>query len=366
MAGDLQRGLGAVRDVTRVSWSSEETERAVHRFGNLRAKRTRLRRARRRVVALSAACALAALVWWPRGDRILASFDDGSRVTSKSDDTQISVRTDRQDLVEVGLSTGRARFEIAKRRQRVFRVLIDQTRIEVLGTVFSVERSPSGLSVDVEEGRVRVVRPQARVELTSGERMTFPSAPTRPAATQNDTEAKTPRQAQDPGSDTPARRPKPRERWQRAAKRGALEKAYDGMKRQGVVNRAEELLLAADVARMTGHPEEALPYLRRVIGDHAKDPRAPLAAFTLGKLLLQDLGRPRQAAKAFRQVAKLDASDALREDALAREIECHYRVGDEERARELANRYLLRYPRGRRAEWVRRYGGLSAPSSSSP
>ncbi|MEL6759167.1 MAG: FecR domain-containing protein [Myxococcota bacterium] len=364
MAGDLQRDLGAVRDVTRVSWSSEETELAIHRFGDLRAKRARHRRARRRVVTLGVIGVVAATVWWPSGgDRVLASFDDGSRVTSKTADTQIAVRTSRPELIEVGLNVGSARFEVAKRRRRVFRVLVDETQIEVLGTVFSVERSASGMSVEVEEGRVRVVHPQNSVELVSGERMTFPSGPPPTAKGRESAESVRPPRLKNVDPGRSPRRAKPRERWQKAAKRGALEKAYDGMKRQGVVNRAEELLLAADVARMTGHPEEALPYLRRVIADHAKDPRAPLAAFTLGKLLLQDLGRPRQAAKAFRQVARLDTSDALREDALAREIECHYRVGDEERARELANRYLLRYPRGRRAEWVRRYGGLSAPSS---
>ncbi|MEM6732378.1 MAG: tetratricopeptide repeat protein [Myxococcota bacterium] len=130
------------------------------------------------------------------------------------------------------------------------------------------------------------------------------------------------------------------------------------MKRERVKNRAEELLLAADVARMTGHPGDALPFLRKVIAQHRRDPRAPLAAFTLGKLLLEELGRPRRAAEAFRQVRLLKASSDLEEDALAREVECYFRAGEEDRARDTAELYLERYPKGGRRGWVERYGGL--------
>ena len=63
---------------------------------------------------------------------------------------------------------------------------------------------------------------------------------------------------------------------------------------------AEDLMLAADAARLSNHPEQAVGYLRRVTSEHARDSRAPLSAFTLGRVLLSQLSRPGEAAEAFR------------------------------------------------------------------
>src|SRR6185503_5207356 len=51
---------------------------------------------------------------------------------------------------------------------------------------------------------------------------------------------------------------------------------------------AEGLMLAADAARLSGHAAESVPYFRRLLRDHARDARAPLAAFTLGRILLSE------------------------------------------------------------------------------
>jgi hypothetical protein len=42
---------------------------------------------------------------------------------------------------------------------------------------------------------------------------------------------------------------------------------------------------AADTARLTGHLDTAVRYLRRAVTDHPRNPATPLAAFTLGRLL---------------------------------------------------------------------------------
>src|SRR5262249_30906921 len=64
---------------------------------------------------------------------------------------------------------------------------------------------------------------------------------------------------------------------------------------------ARELLAESDAARTRGELERGAELLRRLLREYPDDPRAPLAAFTLGRLLLNELARPREAASAFRQ-----------------------------------------------------------------
>ena len=120
---------------------------------------------------------------------------------------------------------------------------------------------------------------------------------------------------------------------------------------------AKELMLAADVARLSGHPEEAARLLDKVLQRHRHHPRGLLAAFTLGRICERELNQPRRAAEAFRLARTLSPSGSLAEDALAHEAECRARAGEATRARELAAEYLSRYPSGRKAGTMRRLVG---------
>jgi transmembrane sensor len=147
--------------------------------------------------------------------------------------------------------------------------------------------------------------------------------------------------------------------WRRLAERGQYEEAQRALRKAGpgaVRDDTAELLLAADAARLSGHPAEAVPYLQRVLRGHGHDPRAGLAAFTLGRVLLDELGRPSEADDAF--ALARSAGGPLAEDALAREVEAVSRAGDVTRSRELALLYQRLYPNGRRAKAVSRFGGL--------
>jgi transmembrane sensor len=147
--------------------------------------------------------------------------------------------------------------------------------------------------------------------------------------------------------------------WRPLAESGRYDEARTALKQAGpnaVRDTTADLLLAADAARLGGYPSEAVPYLERVVRAHASDPRASLASFTLGRVLLDELGRPREAADAF--AAARRAGGPLAEDALAREVEATSRAGDTTRSRELAREYLTRYPKGRRLKAVARFGGL--------
>ncbi len=81
-----------------------------------------------------------------------------------------------------------------------------------------------------------------------------------------------------------------------------------------------ELLVAADVSRLSDHPAEAVPYLQRILREHPRDERAPMAAFTLGRTL-SGLGRTREAMTMFGSVHSDWPHSPLAEDALVRQAE---------------------------------------------
>jgi hypothetical protein len=118
---------------------------------------------------------------------------------------------------------------------------------------------------------------------------------------------------------------------------------------------ARESLLAADAARYSGHPSEAVAFLTRV---QPTDPLAPAANFTLGRLFLHELGRPVEAAAAFSLVRQISPGGPLAEDALFREIEARAKAGQGAQAKKLGRQYLERYPKSGRRDAVVRWAGL--------
>jgi transmembrane sensor len=149
--------------------------------------------------------------------------------------------------------------------------------------------------------------------------------------------------------------------WRELARDGEIDRAYVELSRpdaQPVRDIPDELLLAADVERLSHHPAEAVAPLRQLVREHADDSRAPLAAFTLGRVLLDDLGRSAEAADAFAAADKLAPAGPLAEDAVAREVESLARSGNSAGARRAAEQYVARFPDGRKLRSVRRLGGL--------
>jgi transmembrane sensor len=240
--------------------------------------------------------------------------------------------------------------------------------VQVLGTVFRVEHRLSNVRLHVVEGEVQVLHGTEATRLSAGEDWSTALSvsdsshpPSDPAAIEE-----APPSAEAAGAPPPVADDEPgviradetRPDWRQLAKRGQFQPAYDALRHAARPRGASDLLLAADAARLSHHPADAVIYLRDLLGSYRTDPRAALAAFTLGKVLLDDLGKPIEAARAFAESQALDPRGALAEDALAREVEAHWRALDESRARERAERYLKRYPSGRRAHLVRRFGGV--------
>jgi len=286
----------------------------------------------------------------------LLVLEDRTEVTGLTDDTQITELERSEEVTRLRLEQGAARFRVTHREDRVFEVVAADVTATVLGTVFTVRLQPAAVLLSVESGRVRLRWPEGEVEVGAGEKHLVPRQRSESRAASEPTPSATP-----PSPPAPRARVTPT--WRELAERGEYEAAYDRLTSVGpsaVRDEPGDLLLAADVTRLGGHPGEAVTWLTRVVNGHAADSRAALAAFTLGRVYLDQLGRPHQAAEAFARARQMAPGGALAEDALAREVEARARSGDASGARRLAERYVARYPSGRRTASVRRHGGLDA------
>lgn len=267
------------------------------------------------------------------------TFADGS-VARVSDDGELRVLVATPEHIEALLTTGAADFEVTKHAGREFVVLAGSVRVKVVGTRFRVERSGERTRVSVAEGKVEVREGDVRSYLEAGESRFFPTLP--PAVAKEESHVVT-------GASAHAR-------FLELARGGEFKAAYQVMSQSptAVGSSAEDLLLAADAARLSNHPEQAVGFLRRVTTEHAGDSRAPLSAFTLGRVLLSQLSRPAEAAEAFALARRLRPSGSLAEDALAREAEARSASGASGQARTLAEQYVARYPQGKHRPTMQR------------
>jgi hypothetical protein len=106
----------------------------------------------------------------------------------------------------------------------------------------------------------------------------------------------------------------------------------------------EELLELADIARLSGHPQDAVAPLKRALDAFRSSRQAALAAFTLGRVLLDQLNSPPPAAEAFERALVLGLPRGLRADCYRRLAEAYDRsdntiesVRAEQRMREELN-----------------------------
>jgi len=274
----------------------------------------------------------------------IALHDDAVISPEKGADIDVVQSTDER--LEVRVVRGKSRFRVPRGAKRRLKVVAGKVAIEVYAAEFSVAHYEDATDVWAHQGEVVVLWNDEPETIEAGEHRRFEIA---------DEETVMPPELieRDRGEH--------RKDWREYARDDRFDAAYEALRRAGegaTKGKVSDLLLAADVFRMSGHPREAVSPLNRVVDDHASDPRAPLAAFTLGRVLLDDLGQPGAAARAFRRARELNASGALAEDALAREVEAWSKAGQENKARQRAKDYLRTYPNGHRAHAVKRYSGL--------
>jgi predicted Zn-dependent protease len=147
--------------------------------------------------------------------------------------------------------------------------------------------------------------------------------------------------------------------WRMHAARGEWSRAWDLLKQTRPADDPEELLLAADVARLSRHPDAAVEPLKRLLGREPRGARAQAAAFTLGRVL-DELRRPDEAARAFSHARAADPSGPLAGDALAREADAWSDANQPVRAARAATQYLMLHPDGNRMGSMKRHATESA------
>lgn len=296
-----------------------------------------------------------------------AELTDGSRIEVEAGGRLVTVGNDGRRVLAV-LERGIARVHVQPGGPRAWVFECGLATVEVVGTRFTLERSETTLRVDVTEGVVLVRGdnvPDRLRRLTAGEGIVVRAPGAERAATdfapRPDAAAATspaPRSSSgEPtamGSAPATPRAPPPEGWRDLARRGAHRDAYAALGDGGVASASssatvEDLFLLADVARLSGRPTEAVVPLQQIVQAHGGDGRAALAALTLGRLRLDQLGQPSHAAADLEVALAMGLPGALQEDALGRVVEARSRAGDGDGARRAAERYLARYPGGRHA-----------------
>ena len=243
------------------------------------------------------------------------------------------------------LERGTASFDVQPGGPRRWQIECGLATIEVVGTRFSCARGPNALHVGVDRGvvLVRGERVTNRVRrLSAGESLDLVDATAAempPAPAPVPAPAAGEATAAEPAVAAPAVAPAPAHAgpsWRELERTGRHREAFAALGAQGIQRESKRLGIAdlfalADVARLSGHPRDAIAPLQRIVDGFAHDRQAPLAAFALGRLLLDDLDRPAAAAAAFNRALELGPPQSLRDDVRIRLEEARARARSDRR-----------------------------------
>lgn len=291
----------------------------------------------------------------------------------------LTVVENSANTIVLELAQGIAHFEITPGGPRTWTIDAGIASVEVLGTQFTVSRSPDEVEVTVQRGLVRVRSHRIEggsLQLGPGQDIAVRSAPNRiqedlalqrPAQSVPDTEIEHP--VEQPNQSPSATKTPPqaavpvqtKTSWKQLAQKRQFSEAYAVLGSQGFqretssAHSLEELLSLADVARYSGHHRDAVRPLERAIADYPGERRAAVAAFTLGRLEADILNRQGKAVAAFRRCLELGPPRALQEDTYFRLAKAHAQRGEIAAARRAARQYIERFPNGRRTEELRRW-----------
>jgi transmembrane sensor len=311
------------------------------------------------VALLSSLVFVGIKIWWPvarmegalrdqTGRALLLVESSTPRTTTLSDGSRIEVWAGSAlevlendgDAFVCALRRGRATFEVVPGGPRRWRVEVGAVTVEVVGTHFHVNRRDGSVAVEVQRGAVLVrgenvrdgvqkVQAGERLEVSTGQAVNLEAPrPSLPAPVTS--------------SEAPA----------------AKSSVGDGPGAASAEAPSTDLLILADRQRRRGDLEGAIQTLKLAVERGPDGTRGAMAAFTLGKLLLDGVGRPAEAQAAFRTCLNRSPPSAIAEDALTRLVEAQARSGAREAALATAREYQRRYPNGRRLSDVRRWTGI--------
>lgn len=233
---------------------------------------------------------------------------------------------------------GRARFSVTPGGPRRWLIETPAARVEVVGTILSVEAAERSVRVHVEEGAVLVRSawlPDAVRRLEAGHSLSL--EPPEPAPAEPRSAAPVEPSGLARAEPPPSRAPAPARETGGGAR--ARKRPNDG-------DATRRLWADADRARRAGQPAAAARLLERLLREHPEDEQAALGAFTLGALYADELGQPEPAAQAFRRALALGIPSVLRDACYVRWAESARAAGDVAGVRRAAEEYAKKYPTG--------------------
>ncbi|MFT3922676.1 MAG: FecR domain-containing protein [Myxococcales bacterium] len=305
--------------------------------------------------------------------------------------------------VDLALERGSALFSVTPGGPRRWSVAAGAVRVEVVGTEFRVSRASGQVEVQVAHGIVLVsgqTVPGGAQRLTAGDQLrvessavasapqVLPPAPVIPEVTAQIAPpvevAPTPLESpvDDPLASVSARSPRKKRpgshsggpnwsslsagseadaKWRLELGEGRYDAAYRALgsaqfaHATRLARSAEELLDLADVARLSGHARDAVIPLKRLLDDFSDSPHAAVAAFTLGRTLLDQMHDATGAAQAFQRAIGLRPPHALLEDCHARLVQAQLQAGARDEAQRAADKYRMLFPNGRHLAELERW-----------
>jgi len=313
-------------------------------------------------------------------ERGFVALSDGSRIEIDAGGALDAIENNGRVFV-VRIASGRVTFDVRPHGPRRWTIECGLAIVEVVGTRFVVERTAARVRVDVQHGIVRVRGERVSggdVWLTAGRAITVESRESTSAPRELVQTTEAPRNGgraaeHDGGgarSASAATSASPAAAvddagidWRPLADRGAFGDAYAVLGATGIAREAQRadpdaLIDLADVARRSGHPDDALVPLRRLLTDFPNASGAATAAYTLGRLELESLGQPAAAASDLALALRLGLPRGLVEETMAWLVEARARGGDHDGAFAGAEAYVARYPHGRFGATVRRWAGI--------
>jgi transmembrane sensor len=277
---------------------------------------------------------------------------DGSRI-GLGPGTELDVLANSQTEFLTLLNQGRSTFEVRPGGTRRWVIECGLATVEVLGTKFSIERSPERLQILVSSGVVLVrgeLVPGRVQRCRAGEHIVVtdpamavaravPSVPELPIASAS------------PSNDHTTPSDSPALPYAGASARNSS--SAEPAPSSGRHAELDELVTRADSARQAGNFDQAAALLERAVEVGGTDPRAAIAALTLARLAMHR--SPERASRALSAVLATGAPRGLEEDAMARLVEARARAGDRDGARQAALDYERRFPDGARLAEVKRW-----------
>jgi transmembrane sensor len=300
----------------------------------------------------------------------LVLLNDGSRIRMTAGASLVPLSNSGGSVV-VEQDVGHVQYDIAAGGSRRWAVECGAATIEGVGTSFEIDRAERGVTVRVARGLVLVrdhTVADRVIRLTAGMTAEVSAISATPKVSIVDPSPAAPRAAVVAAPDVATSVAGPKaaahvdEPWRAFAAQGKNDKAYAELGPNGIALKSksasvEDLFDLADVARLSGHPAEALDPLQRIVLEHAKDARAPLAALTAGRIQLRSLLMPALAARSLEKAIALGVPTGLGEDTYALLVEALSRSGDEHRARAAYETFSARFPASSRSAelrtWVR-------------